>query len=164
MKITHNVLLGSEVPIEFYILVTKKYLRPRIKKGDWDTVTAIMGKSKKVLLSGSLRLLLYALWDRGYLFREPPPKIPKTNGMCSFPLCQERGSHPHHITYSPPVVKKLCPLHHREITAININESDRVGGKLSNRHRFWAFGAWLRGELHPQWTPHVEEWLSSWED
>jgi hypothetical protein len=167
MKLDNYGLWLDQEELEYFITIEKKFIRPHLRKVEWDGLTVKIGKSKKhtFAVESDFRSFFYRLWDSGvYIFREPPAKREKkTSGLCSFYGCQERGTHPHHITYRPPCVKKLCPQHHRDITAVNINESDRVG-RLSNAHRWWAWGQWLKGELKPRYTPNVERWLRSWKD
>jgi hypothetical protein len=42
---------------------------------------------------------------------------------CAFPACTDWGDHDHHITYDPPITKRLCVRHHEEITIINAQQS-----------------------------------------
>jgi len=88
--------------------------------------------------------------------------MPRLARYCVKPGCERRAEHPHHVTYRPPCVVLLCSDCHREITVVNINEAERTRQRLSNRHRWWAYGQWLRGELRPVMTANAERWLRSW--
>ena len=87
------------------------------------------------------------------------PELPR----CVFPGCGEWGDHRHHITYDPKVIKDLCFRHHEEITILNGQQARKYRGHLSNKHRWWIWYAWTRGELRVRRrTRKALEWTENW--
>jgi hypothetical protein len=88
------------------------------------------------------------------LMPEPP--------RCAFPSCTDWGGHDHHITYEPPVTKRLCVRHHEEITIINGQQARKYRRTLSNKHRWWAWYQWIEGELKARRTRKALEYTEEW--
>lgn len=86
------------------------------------------------------------------------PKPPR----CAFPSCTDWGVHEHHITYDPPVTKRLCFRHHEEITIINGQQARKYRRTLSNRHRWWAWYQWTNGNLKARRTRRALEYTEAW--
>src|SRR5271157_4033017 len=91
----------------------------------------------------------------GAVMPEPP--------RCAFPSCSDWAEHDHHITYDPPVTKRLCVRHHEEITIINGQQSRKYGHKiLSNKHRWWIWFQWIEGKLKARRTKKALEYTGEW--
>jgi hypothetical protein len=88
------------------------------------------------------------------LMPEPP--------RCAFPSCTDWGEHDHHITYEPPVTKRLCVRHHEEITIINGQQARKYRRSLSNKHRWWAWYQWIEGKLKARRTRKALEYTEEW--
>jgi len=89
-----------------------------------------------------------------FVLPEPP--------RCAFPSCTDWGEHEHHITYDPPVTKRLCIRHHEEITIINGQQARKYRRSLSNKHRWWAWYQWTEGKLKPRRTRKALEYTEEW--
>jgi hypothetical protein len=94
----------------------------------------------------------------------PRKKNPPRIYPCAFPSCPNPSTEFHHITYRPVSGKRLCHECHRKITIINVNQAELIRRRLSNRHRWWIWSRFLKGELHPQMTPRAEAWMKSFRD
>jgi hypothetical protein len=81
---------------------------------------------------------------------------------CSFPGCTRFGLHNHHITYEPEVTKPLCVEHHEEITILNGQQARKIGRTLSNKHRWWIWFSWTKGELRIRRTKKAMEYIEGW--
>jgi hypothetical protein len=81
---------------------------------------------------------------------------------CSFPSCADWGEHDHHITYEPPVTKRLCVRHHEEITIINGQQARKYRRSLSNNHRWWIWYQWIQGKLKARRTRKALEYTGEW--
>ena len=89
-----------------------------------------------------------------FVLLEPP--------RCAFPSCTDWGEHQHHITYDPPVTKRLCVQHHEEITIINGQQARKYRRSLSNKHRWWIWFQWIEGKLKPRRTRKALEYTEEW--
>jgi len=95
----------------------------------------------------------------------PHVPLPRAVDACKFPGCTAPATHPHHVTYRPPCVFKLCAHHHREITVCNVNRAELTRCRLTNRHRWWIWGQWVRGELRPDHaSPAAVRWMRDFRD
>jgi hypothetical protein len=81
---------------------------------------------------------------------------------CAFPSCTDWGEHDHHITYEPPVTKRLCVRHHEEITIINGQQARKYRRSLSNKHRWWIWFQWIEGKLKARRTQKALEYTGEW--
>jgi hypothetical protein len=81
---------------------------------------------------------------------------------CAFPSCTNWGGHDHHITYDPPVTKRLCVRHHEEITIINGQQARKYRRTLSNKHRWWIWFQWIEGKLKARRTQKALEYTGEW--
>ena len=91
---------------------------------------------------------------------------------CVFPGCDADSQHTHHVTYQPPVTKRLCRKHHEDITIINGQQARKSRSRywrgahyirLSNKHRWWIWFQWTEGKLKPRRTKKALEWLKDWD-
>lgn len=82
---------------------------------------------------------------------------------CAFPSCTDWGEHEHHITYDPPVSKRLCVRHHEEITIINGQQARKYRRSLSNNHRWWIWYQWIAGKLKARRTQKALEYTGEWD-
>jgi hypothetical protein len=82
-----------------------------------------------------------------------------TSYQCAFPGCKEFGAENHHITYNPEVTKRLCTVHHEEITILNGHKGRAIRHGLSNRHRWWIWHQWLEGKLKVRRTKKAMEYI-----
>jgi hypothetical protein len=90
--------------------------------------------------------------------------VPLPRVGCKFPDCAADPTHPHHVTYRPSCVFRLCAAHHREITVCNINRAHLVRCRLSNRHRWWVWNEWRAGRLRPIFDANAERWMKDFRD
>jgi hypothetical protein len=93
--------------------------------------------------------------EKALEFKAMLPSPPR----CEFPGCDEFPMHGHHVTYNPEVIKPLCVKHHEEITIINGIQGRKYRTSLSNKHRWWIWYHWLRGELKPRKTQKAMEYI-----
>ena len=82
---------------------------------------------------------------------------------CAFPGCTEFGEHDHHITYDPPVIKRLCRRHHEDITILNGTKGRKYRHGLSNRHRWWIWYQWIEGKMKPRRTRKALAYIAEWD-
>jgi hypothetical protein len=98
------------------------------------------------------------LWREREIERMTLPEPPR----CGFPSCTDWGVHEHHITYEPPVTKRLCVRHHEEITIINGQQARKYRRSLSNKHRWWIWFQWIEGKLNARRTRKALEYTEEW--
>lgn len=73
------------------------------------------------------------------------------------------AGHQHHVTYDPEVVRLLYRRHHEDITIINGQQARKYRRSSSNRHRWWTWYQWLRGELKRRRTSLAMEYIEDWD-
>jgi hypothetical protein len=83
---------------------------------------------------------------------------------CAFPGCDKWAEHRHHITYQPEVTCRLCDPHHQEITILNGQQARKCRHTLSNKHRWWIWNRWIKGQKNVRRTQRSLEWINQWQD
>jgi hypothetical protein len=82
-----------------------------------------------------------------------------TSYQCAFPGCKEFGEENHHITYSPEVTKRLCKVHHEEITILNTQRGGKLRHAVSNKDRWRIWFQWIQGKLKVRRTKKAMEYI-----
>lgn len=143
-------------------LIRRLKICPFIEDGKWDGKTLLTPKGRTSLETnqGYFGEFLQELLDKGFEF--PKLTLRKTKPKrCSFPGCDEtQNLEPHHVLYRPALVKLLCHEHHLGATACNTNAAFKKHAKLSNKHRLYIWGKYLKGEITPVFDAHVLAWIN----